>query len=60
MTLAFAALSAERRWICTGTPIVNSLADLGSILTCLQLCAPLDKVGPVKLSNTLLIEGGIL
>lgn len=24
VTVAFANLSAERRWVCTGTPIVNS------------------------------------
>ncbi|KAL7421932.1 hypothetical protein Q5752_003704 [Cryptotrichosporon argae] len=42
MTQAFAALQAERRWVCTGTPIINSPADLGSLLTCLHICAPLD------------------
>ncbi|CAK9786233.1 unnamed protein product [Cutaneotrichosporon oleaginosum] len=39
----FASLHAERRWICTGTPIVNSPADLGSLLTCIKMCAPLDQ-----------------
>ncbi|ORX35743.1 SNF2 family N-terminal domain-domain-containing protein [Kockovaella imperatae] len=48
MTKAFAALAAERRWICTGTPIVNSPSDLGSLLTCLRLCAPLDKTDYFK------------
>ncbi|WWC62158.1 uncharacterized protein I303_104750 [Kwoniella dejecticola CBS 10117] len=43
MTQGFAALQADRRWICTGTPIVNSPSDLGSLLTCLQICKPLDK-----------------
>jgi SWI/SNF-related matrix-associated actin-dependent regulator of chromatin subfamily A3 len=43
VTQAFAALQAERRWICTGTPIVNSPADLGSLLTCIKMCAPLDQ-----------------
>ncbi|OXG23958.1 DNA repair protein Rad5 [Cryptococcus neoformans Tu259-1] len=42
MTVAFANLSAERRWVCTGTPIVNSPNDLGSLLTCLHMCAPLS------------------
>ncbi|KGB78750.3 hypothetical protein CNBG_4588 [Cryptococcus deuterogattii R265] len=42
MTVAFANLSAERRWVCTGTPIVNSPNDLGSLLTCLHICAPLS------------------
>jgi SWI/SNF-related matrix-associated actin-dependent regulator of chromatin subfamily A3 len=58
MTLAYAGLKAARRWICTGksplnpltsgTPIVNSPADLGSLLTCIQVCKPLDQVGPPK------------
>ncbi|CAD6586976.1 MAG: hypothetical protein TREMPRED_004617 [Tremellales sp. Tagirdzhanova-0007] len=48
MSQAFCALRAERRWICTGTPIINSPghlrpADLGSLLSCLQVCAPLDQ-----------------
>ncbi|WVQ99528.1 hypothetical protein IAU59_006664 [Kwoniella sp. CBS 9459] len=43
MTQAFAALQTERRWICTGTPIVNSSSDLGSLLTCLKICKPLDQ-----------------
>ncbi|GMK54505.1 hypothetical protein CspeluHIS016_0110910 [Cutaneotrichosporon spelunceum] len=43
MTRAFGALQAERRWICTGTPIVNSPEDLGSLLTCIRLCPPLDQ-----------------
>ncbi|WWC70170.1 uncharacterized protein I206_104118 [Kwoniella pini CBS 10737] len=43
MTQGFAALQANRRWVCTGTPIVNSPSDLGSLLTCLQICKPLDK-----------------
>lgn len=42
MTQAFGDLQAERRWVCTGTPIVNSAADLGTLLTCLRLCVPLD------------------
>lgn len=42
MTQAFVALQAERRWVCSGTPIVNSPSDLGSLLTCLHICAPLD------------------
>jgi hypothetical protein len=59
---AFAALKAERRWVATGTPIVNSPGqlwdscnprgklilpgDLGSLLTCLRVCKPLDQVSP--------------
>lgn len=43
MTKAFAALQAERRWIATGTPIVNSPTDLGTLLACTRVCAPLDK-----------------
>ncbi|WVW84111.1 hypothetical protein I302_106140 [Kwoniella bestiolae CBS 10118] len=43
MTQGFAALQADRRWICTGTPIVNSPSDLGSLLTCLRICKPLDQ-----------------
>ncbi|WWC94582.1 hypothetical protein V866_001429 [Kwoniella sp. B9012] len=43
MTQVFAALQAERRWIYTGTPIVNSPSDLGSLLTCLKICKPLDQ-----------------
>ncbi|ORY32870.1 SNF2 family N-terminal domain-domain-containing protein [Naematelia encephala] len=43
MTQAFVAVEAERRWVCTGTPIVNSPADLGSLLTCLKVCKPLDQ-----------------
>ncbi|KAK4688842.1 hypothetical protein P7C73_g1286, partial [Tremellales sp. Uapishka_1] len=42
MTMAFCGLQAERRWVCTGTPIVNSPADLGSLLTCIKVCKPLD------------------
>lgn len=40
---AFVALQADRRWVCTGTPIVNGPADLGSLLTCIKMCAPLDQ-----------------
>jgi SWI/SNF-related matrix-associated actin-dependent regulator of chromatin subfamily A3 len=40
---AFAALPADRRWIATGTPIVNSPSDLGSLLTCLRVWKPLDQ-----------------
>ncbi|EIW70483.1 hypothetical protein TREMEDRAFT_60987 [Tremella mesenterica DSM 1558] len=43
MSQAFVALEAEKRWVCTGTPIVNSPADLGSLLSCLHICAPLDQ-----------------
>lgn len=43
MSQAFVALQAERRWVCTGTPIVNTPGDLGSLLTCIKMCAPLDQ-----------------
>ncbi|TFY66346.1 hypothetical protein EVG20_g4743 [Dentipellis fragilis] len=36
------ALASERRWVLTGTPIINSPQDLGSIVTFLRICRPLD------------------
>ncbi|GAA5863228.1 hypothetical protein JCM3774_000820 [Rhodotorula dairenensis] len=42
MSRACAELKAERRWILTGTPILNSAADLGAMLCFLKLCKPLD------------------
>ncbi|KAI0305630.1 SNF2 family N-terminal domain-containing protein [Multifurca ochricompacta] len=36
------ALNAQRRWVLTGTPIINSPQDLGSVLTFLRVCCPLD------------------
>jgi len=42
MSLACAALKAERRWVLTGTPIINSTKDLGAMLTFLKMCKPLD------------------
>ncbi|KAG6887502.1 hypothetical protein C0992_012023 [Termitomyces sp. T32_za158] len=42
MAKAVYALNAQRRWVLTGTPIINSPRDLGSILTFLQICRPMD------------------
>ncbi|KAH8828492.1 SNF2 family N-terminal domain-containing protein [Flagelloscypha sp. PMI_526] len=42
MAKACCGMTAERRWVLTGTPIINSPRDLGSILTFLKICAPLD------------------
>ncbi|TKA56849.1 hypothetical protein B0A53_01250 [Rhodotorula sp. CCFEE 5036] len=43
MSRACAELKAERRWILTGTPILNSAADLGAMLCFLKLCKPFDE-----------------
>ncbi|KZT56200.1 hypothetical protein CALCODRAFT_497639 [Calocera cornea HHB12733] len=43
MTQAVGALEADRRWIVTGTPIINSPNDLGSLLSFLRICRPLDQ-----------------
>jgi hypothetical protein len=37
-------LNAERRWILSGSPIINSSKDLGALLHFLRLCAPLDDI----------------
>ncbi|KAK4048336.1 hypothetical protein OIV83_004858 [Microbotryomycetes sp. JL201] len=37
------SLKAERKWILTGTPIVNSAGDLGAMVTFTRLCRPLDE-----------------
>ncbi|KAJ7076375.1 SNF2 family N-terminal domain-containing protein [Mycena belliarum] len=36
-------LSSQRRWALAATPIINSPKDLGSILSFLQICRPLDQ-----------------
>ncbi|KAG1777727.1 SNF2 family N-terminal domain-containing protein [Suillus placidus] len=43
MAKAVCRLTAQRRWALSGTPIINSPRDLGSILTFLQICRPLDR-----------------
>ncbi|KAG8950608.1 hypothetical protein FRC00_007611 [Tulasnella sp. 408] len=40
---AICELEAERRWVVTGTPIINSPNDLGSLLKFLKVCTPLDQ-----------------
>ncbi|THV02370.1 hypothetical protein K435DRAFT_963104 [Dendrothele bispora CBS 962.96] len=42
MAKAACGLQAQRRWVLTGTPIINSVRDLGSLLSFLQICSPLD------------------
>ncbi|KAI0093185.1 SNF2 family N-terminal domain-containing protein [Irpex rosettiformis] len=42
MAKACYGLTAQRRWVLTGTPIINSPKDLGSLLSFLQICRPLD------------------
>ncbi|KAI0276598.1 SNF2 family N-terminal domain-containing protein [Russula aff. rugulosa BPL654] len=42
MAQSVCALNAQRRWVLTGTPIINSPQDLGSILTFLRICNPLN------------------
>ncbi|KAF7315555.1 hypothetical protein MIND_00070800 [Mycena indigotica] len=39
---AACAFDAERRWCLAATPIINSPKDLGSLLTFLRICQPLD------------------
>ncbi|KAL1741859.1 SNF2 family N-terminal domain-containing protein [Schizophyllum fasciatum] len=46
MSQACCALEADRRWVLTGTPIVRIWpvwGDLGSILSFLRICKPLDE-----------------
>ncbi|KAH9961307.1 SNF2 family N-terminal domain-containing protein [Russula dissimulans] len=53
MARSVCALNAQRRWVLTGTPIINSPQDLGSILTFLKVCNPLDNP---DLQNRLLLR----
>ncbi|KIL68849.1 hypothetical protein M378DRAFT_70672 [Amanita muscaria Koide BX008] len=39
---AICALNAQRRWVLSGTPIINSPNDLGALVKFLQICRPLD------------------
>ncbi|BGP02413.1 SNF2 family helicase [Rhodotorula toruloides] len=43
MSRACVKLQAERRWILTGTPIVNAVGDLGAMIQFLRVCQPLDE-----------------
>ncbi|KAJ7217931.1 SNF2 family N-terminal domain-containing protein [Mycena pura] len=43
MAKAVCALTAQRRWALAATPIINSPKDLGSLLSFLQICRPLDR-----------------
>ncbi|BGP25055.1 hypothetical protein JCM10295v2_003975 [Rhodotorula toruloides] len=43
MSKACVKLQAERRWILTGTPIVNAVGDLGAMIQFLRVCQPLDE-----------------
>ncbi|KAF8342156.1 SNF2 family N-terminal domain-containing protein [Cantharellus anzutake] len=41
---ALKRLDAQRRWVVTGTPIINSPKDLGALLHFLQICRPLSEL----------------
>lgn len=43
MSRACIGLTGERRWVVSGTPIVNGAKDLGTILSFLKICKPLDE-----------------
>ncbi|KAI0298566.1 SNF2 family N-terminal domain-containing protein [Russula brevipes] len=44
MAQSVCALIAQRRWVLTGTPIINSPQDLGSILTFLRIWAIMSQI----------------
>ncbi|BGP16641.1 hypothetical protein JCM10213_000443 [Rhodosporidiobolus nylandii] len=67
MSRACSELKAERRWILTGTPIVNAAQDLGAMVHFLKMCKPLDErdtwkrhVGPPGKENAKLLRAVIL
>ncbi|CAE6425244.1 unnamed protein product [Rhizoctonia solani] len=41
---AATAIDGHYRWAVSGTPIVNSPTDLGSLLAFLRMCSPLDQI----------------
>lgn len=48
MTRACISLDTQRRWVVSGTPIVNGAKDLGALLSFLRVCKPLDEADQFK------------